>query len=196
MHADQTRLSLLAGGVAQIDGGRGRPDLAASTPCGSVSLGRPGGGDTYHSPRELGGQKGWEHLLGARTLLGAPGIATRNKKLLLLGAPGLTTRSDRTLLASRERPRDASCALVSTSVVLVSLHAIRPKPWFFQRPVVRHAVPTSSPLVFDPRPPVSSGSLRIAPLRPVFFFARRRRTSSKPEQVVKAIPTWIPKRKA
>ena len=30
-------------------------------------------------------------LLGARTLLGAPGIATSNKKLL--GAPGLTTRS-------------------------------------------------------------------------------------------------------
>ena len=29
--------------------------------------------------------------LGARTLLGAPGIATRNKKLL--GAPGLTTRN-------------------------------------------------------------------------------------------------------
>ena len=29
--------------------------------------------------------------LGARTLLGAPGIATRNKKLLR--APGLTTRS-------------------------------------------------------------------------------------------------------
>ena len=30
-------------------------------------------------------------LLGAMTLLGAPGIATNNKKLL--GAPGLTTRS-------------------------------------------------------------------------------------------------------
>ena len=30
-------------------------------------------------------------LLGARTLLGAPGIATRSKKLL--GAPGRTTRS-------------------------------------------------------------------------------------------------------
>ena len=29
--------------------------------------------------------------LGARTLVGAPGIATKNKKLL--GAPGLTTRS-------------------------------------------------------------------------------------------------------
>ena len=35
---------------------------------------------------------------GARTLLGAPGIATSNKKLL--GAPGLTTRSDRTLLVT------------------------------------------------------------------------------------------------
>ena len=34
---------------------------------------------------------------GARTLLGAPGLAARSKKLL--GAPGLTTRSDRTLLA-------------------------------------------------------------------------------------------------
>ena len=30
-------------------------------------------------------------LLGARTLLGAPGLATRNKKLL--GAPGIATRS-------------------------------------------------------------------------------------------------------
>ena len=30
-------------------------------------------------------------ILGARTLLGAPGIATRNKKL---GAPGLTARSE------------------------------------------------------------------------------------------------------
>ena len=36
-------------------------------------------------------------LLGARTLLGAPGIATRNKKLL--GAPGRTTRS-KTLLGT------------------------------------------------------------------------------------------------
>ena len=35
---------------------------------------------------------GWRPLpLGARTLLGTKGIATRNKKLL--GAPGLTTRS-------------------------------------------------------------------------------------------------------
>ena len=31
------------------------------------------------------------------TLLGAPGLTTRSKKLL--GAPGLTTRSDRTLQA-------------------------------------------------------------------------------------------------
>ena len=30
-------------------------------------------------------------LLGARTLLGAPGLTTRNKKLL--GAPGIVTRS-------------------------------------------------------------------------------------------------------
>ena len=30
-------------------------------------------------------------LLGARTLLGAPGLTTRNKKLL--GAPGIATRS-------------------------------------------------------------------------------------------------------
>ena len=44
-------------------------------------------------------------LLGARTLLGAPGIATRSKGIAtrnkkLLGAPGLTTRSkdSRTLL--------------------------------------------------------------------------------------------------
>ena len=35
-------------------------------------------------------------LLGARTPLGAPGLTTRNKKLL--GAPGIATRSDRTLL--------------------------------------------------------------------------------------------------
>ena len=34
-------------------------------------------------------------LLGARTLLGAPGLATRNKKLL--GAPGLTTRNKKLL---------------------------------------------------------------------------------------------------
>ena len=34
-------------------------------------------------------------LLGARTLLGAPGIATRNKKLL--GAPALTTRNKKLL---------------------------------------------------------------------------------------------------
>ena len=32
-------------------------------------------------------------LLGARTLLGAPGLTTRNKKLL--GAPGIATRSKR-----------------------------------------------------------------------------------------------------
>ena len=35
-------------------------------------------------------------LLGARTLLGAPGIATRSKKLL--GAPGRTTRSKKLLV--------------------------------------------------------------------------------------------------
>ena len=37
-----------------------------------------------HSRAETG-------LLGARTLLGAPGLTTRNKKLL--GAPGSATRS-------------------------------------------------------------------------------------------------------
>ena len=34
-------------------------------------------------------------LLGARTLLGAPGRTTRNNKLL--GAPGITTRSKKLL---------------------------------------------------------------------------------------------------
>ena len=42
-------------------------------------------------------------LLGARTLLGAPGIATRNKKLL--GAKGIATRSkDATILFLSECP--------------------------------------------------------------------------------------------
>ena len=40
----------------------------------------------------------WNIVLGARTLLGAPGIATRNKKLL--GAPGLTTRSKDATISS------------------------------------------------------------------------------------------------
>ena len=36
-------------------------------------------------------RKGQQRLLGARTLLGAPGLTTRNKKLL--GGPGIATRS-------------------------------------------------------------------------------------------------------
>ena len=43
--------------------------------------------------------------IGARTLLGAPGLTTRSilttSNKTLLGAPGIATRSDRTLLRSR-----------------------------------------------------------------------------------------------
>ena len=53
-------------------------------------------------------------VLGARTLLGAPGLTTRNKKLLgartLLRAPGLTTRNKKLLGAKgiATRSKDAT----------------------------------------------------------------------------------------
>ena len=54
-----------------------------------------GGELTVRSPKEpsetIALQVGWRPLLGARTLLGAPGLTTRNKKLL--GAPGIATKS-------------------------------------------------------------------------------------------------------
>ena len=53
-------------------------------------------------------------LLGARTLLGAPGIATSSKKLL--GAPGLTTRS-----------KDAT--RVHTVLKLMPIKTLTAKPW-------------------------------------------------------------------
>ena len=78
-----------------------------------------------------------ESLLKARTLLGAPGIATRNKKLL--GAPGIVTRSKDATRENRindswhgpcieclvliDKNQDLWCLLQSRNLVCAVIHS-------------------------------------------------------------------------
>ena len=57
--------------------------------------------------------KRWTRL-GARTLLGAPGLTTRNKKLL--GAPGIATSSKKILGARGRHPKKYQRALASRAI--------------------------------------------------------------------------------
>ena len=73
----------------------------------------------------------WASLLGARTLLGAPGRTTRSKKLL--GAKGIATRSDRTLLGAPHPVRGERhlriWALAPVLRLLLSSPATDPVSW-------------------------------------------------------------------